>query len=182
VVLKRNHYFGGGDAQTREPDVKRKNMDAAPCPIARSLGDVGDWWSLLIVRDGLRGNRRFSEFQKSLGLAKNILAARLKKLVACGIFRLEPASDGSSYQEYVLTDKGRALNVVTAALRVWGTRWLFGNDPDAPVVLDRITGEEIVGFGFRTRSGRLVAPSEIQYVTEPIVRPSARRRRVPAGD
>jgi len=147
-------------------------MDRATCPIARSLGDVGDWWSLLIVRDGLRGKRRFGEFEKSLGLAKNILAARLKKLVACGIFRLEPASDGSSYQEYVLTEKGRALTLVTTALRLWGTRWLFGNEPDAPLVLDRVTGEEIVGFGFRTQSGRLVAPSEIQYVTEPIRRSS----------
>jgi len=154
-------------------------MKTATCPIARSLGDVGDWWSLLIVRDAFMGRRRFSEFQKSLGLAKNILAARLKKLVACGIFRLEPASDGSSYQEYVLTDKGRALTVVTTALRVWGTRWLFGNDPDAPLVLDRVTGEEIVGFGFRTRSGRLVPPSEIIYVTEPIRRSSPRRRARP---
>ena len=157
--------------------MRRQNLDAAPCPIARSLGSVGDWWSLLIVRDAFRGKRRFTEFQKSLGLAKNILAARLRKLVACGIFRLEPASDGSHYREYVLTEKGRALTIVVTALRVWGSCWLFGDGPDSPAVFDRVSGEEIVGFGFRTRNGRLVASSEIAYVTDPTLRSSRRGRR-----
>jgi DNA-binding HxlR family transcriptional regulator len=65
-----------------------------------SLDTIGEWWSLLIVRGALYGIRRFSDFQKSLGLAKNVLSARLKKLVVCGIMEQVPASDGSAYQEY----------------------------------------------------------------------------------
>jgi len=78
-------------------------------PVARSLDAIGDWWSLLIVRNAFSGQRRFGEFQKSLGMAKNILTVRLRKLVGCGILEIVPASDGSAYQEYVLTKKGRAF-------------------------------------------------------------------------
>jgi len=95
----------------------------APWP--RSLDTIGEWWSLLIVRDALSGVRRFSDFQKSLGLAKNILSARLKKLVACGIMEQVPASDGSAYQEYALTQKGRDLFPAIVALRQWGESYLF---------------------------------------------------------
>jgi DNA-binding HxlR family transcriptional regulator len=86
--------------------VKRTRLEESTCPVARSLDIIGDWWSLLIVRDALRGIKRFGEFQKSLGIAKNMLTTRLKLLVDEGILRLQPASDGSAWQEYVLTDKG----------------------------------------------------------------------------
>ena len=86
--------------------MKRTRLEESTCPVARSLDIIGDWWSLLIVRDALRGIKRFGEFQKSLGIAKNMLTARLKLLVDEGILRLQPASDGSAWQEYVLTDKG----------------------------------------------------------------------------
>jgi DNA-binding HxlR family transcriptional regulator len=148
--------------------MRHKSLESADCPIARSLDDIGEWWSLLIVRDAFFGKRRFGEFQKSTGVAKNILAARLKKLVACGIFRLEPASDGSAYQEYVLTQKGRTLGMVVMSLRVWGMRWLFGDERPPTTVLDRNTGEEIVGIGFQTRIGRLVAPHDLEFVTQPV--------------
>src|SRR5690242_6457291 len=130
--------------------MKRKSLGAAACPVARSLDTIGEWWSLLIVRDAVLGRRRFGEFQKSLGLAKNILAARLKKLVACGVFRTVPAADGSPYQEYALTEKGRELGMVLAAFRVWGYRWLYGEaDPTARAIVDKATGEEIVAIAFR---------------------------------
>jgi DNA-binding HxlR family transcriptional regulator len=154
--------------------MKRKSLEAALCPVARSLDSIGEWWSLLIVRDAFLGKRRFGEFQKSLGLAKNILAARLRKLVACGIFELKPASDGSAYQEYALTEKGRALGMVVTSLRVWGARWLFADDPQAPTVRDRASGEPIVGLGFRTSGGRLVPPADLEFVTAP--RPARARR------
>ncbi|MBV8490260.1 MAG: helix-turn-helix transcriptional regulator, partial [Candidatus Eremiobacteraeota bacterium] len=85
--------------------MKKKSLDVADCPIARAVGIVGDWWSLLIVRDAMTGVRRFNEFASRLGLAKNILADRLKKLVAFGVLESVPASDGSAYREYVLTPK-----------------------------------------------------------------------------
>ena len=98
--------------------VKRVDPSAAECPIARSLGIVGDGWSLLIVRDAVRGKSRFGEFQKSLGIARNILAARLKALVACGI--LEQTEAGA----YRLTDKGEELKPVLGAFWNWGTKWV----------------------------------------------------------
>ena len=99
--------------------VKRTSFETAACPIARSLDALGDWWSLLIIRDAFLGIRRFSEFQKHLGCAKNILTVRLRALVDQGILKTAPASDGSAYQEYVLTPKGRGVFPVLVALRQW---------------------------------------------------------------
>jgi DNA-binding HxlR family transcriptional regulator len=76
--------------------------------------------------------KRFGEFQKSLGIAKNMLTTRLKLLVDEGILRLQPASDGSAWQEYVLTDKGRALQTVLVALSQWGNEFLFAETNAAP--------------------------------------------------
>src|ERR1700753_1597608 len=106
--------------------VKRTSLAADDCPIARALDIIGDWWSLLIVRDALLGRRRFGEFQKSLGLSKNILAQRLRALVAYDILELAPASDGTAFQEYALTPKGRDLYPVLVALRQWGDAHCFG--------------------------------------------------------
>lgn len=114
--------------------MRRKSFEGDSCPIRRSLDVVGDWWSLLIVRDAFTGVRRYSDFQRSLGSAKNILATRLKTLVAQGIMTTEPASDGSAYQEYVLTEKGKALAPVMAALAKWGRAYLYkpGEVPSSP--------------------------------------------------
>ena len=108
--------------------MKRTRLEESTCPVARSLDIIGDWWSLLIVRDALRGIKRFGEFQKSLGIAKNMLTTRLKLLVDEGILRLQPASDGSAWQEYVLTEKGRALQTVLVALSQWGNEFLFAEN------------------------------------------------------
>jgi streptomycin 3"-adenylyltransferase len=110
--------------------MKRKNLGQNACPIARALDVIGDGWSLLIVRDALAGKTRFGEFQRSLGLARNILSARLRKLVFHGILQMQPAADGSAYQEYVLTAKGRLLQGVLAALQQWSESCLSA--PDAP--------------------------------------------------
>jgi DNA-binding HxlR family transcriptional regulator len=130
-------------ALSREVKVmKRKCLAKAECAVARALDAIGDWWSLLIIRDAFFG-RRFGEFQKSLGLARNILTARLRKLVDRGVLEMVPASDGSAYQEYVLTDKGRGLDVVLIALRQWGESFLYERgeacrtkDGDAEVAAD----------------------------------------------
>ena len=98
--------------------VKRIDPSGAECPIARSLGILGDGWSLLIVRDAVRGKSKFGEFQKSLGIAKNILSARLKGLVGCGILEQTAAGD------YVLTQKGEELKPVLSAFWDWGTKWV----------------------------------------------------------
>lgn len=104
---------------------KRQDKQHETCPVARSVDLIGDRWSLLLVRDAFDGTRRFSDFQRGLGVARSILADRLRGLVEVGIFAVQPASDGTSYQEYVLTPKGEQLFPVVVALRQWGERHLF---------------------------------------------------------
>jgi len=135
---------------------KRKSFQHDLCPIARSLDAIGDWWSLLIIRDALAGKRRFGQFQKSLGVAKNILASRLRKLVANGILEILPASDGSAYQEYVPTEKGRDLHLVLMAIGQWGERSLFAPGETQSVLCDRQTGEPLPRIELRARDGRLL--------------------------
>jgi DNA-binding HxlR family transcriptional regulator len=144
--------------------MKRKSLDASNCPIARTLDVIGDWWSLMIVRDALLGKRRFGEFQKSLGLAKNILCARLQKLVSHGVFTTGPASDGSTYQEYRLTEKGRSLYIVLVALRQWGEGHLFQKGELDLVLVDRESGQPVKPLELRSQDGRLLGPGDLLNV------------------
>ncbi|WP_230473675.1 winged helix-turn-helix transcriptional regulator [Dyella choica] len=121
---------------------------------------IGDGWSLLIVRDAFDGLRRFGEFQKSLGLAKNILAARLRHLVAHGILEAAPAPDGGAYQEYVLTDKGRGLFPLLVALRQWGEEFCFGPGETHVQLVDSKTGRPVQKLEPRARDGRVLKPEE----------------------
>lgn len=99
------------------------------CSAARSLELVGERWSLLIVRDALfAGAARFSEFLRRLGLARNILSARLEGFVETGIME-RVVREGSAYEEYHLTEKGRDLAGVIVALTKWGDRWAAPNGP-----------------------------------------------------
>ena len=135
--------------------VKRTSLEKASCPIARALDAIGDWWSLLIIRDALLGHRRFGEFEKSLGLAKNILSARLRTLVARGILKQAPASDGSAYQEYVLTPKGYGLFPTLVALRQWSEEF------DETVLVDRDKGRPVRKLALHAQDGRLLAHADI---------------------
>jgi DNA-binding HxlR family transcriptional regulator len=144
--------------------MKRKCLETAECPIARALDVIGDWWSLLIVRDALFGKRRFSEFHKSLGLAKNILCTRLQKLVAHGVLEAVPASDGSAYQEYGLTEKGRGLYIVLVALRQWGERSLFEPGEVDQQLVDRDSGQVVKPLELRSQDGRLLGPDNLDVV------------------
>ena len=136
--------------------VKRTNLAHSGCPIARSLDAIGDWWSLLIIRDALLGRRRFGEFQKSLGLAKNILTVRLRALVERGILELAPASDGSAYQEYALTPKGRGIFPIIVALRQWSEEFDETPEEIATILVDRESGRPVKKFELHSRDGRLL--------------------------
>jgi DNA-binding HxlR family transcriptional regulator len=145
--------------------MKRKCLDKSKCPIARTLDVIGDWWSLLIVRDAFLGKRRFSEFQKSLGLAKNILCVRLQKLVSHGVLTTGPASDGSAYREYRLTERGRSLYLVLIALRQWGERNLFEKGELDLLLVDRETGQPVKPLELRSQDGRLLGPADLRTVS-----------------
>ena len=110
--------------------VRRTSHRKAGCAVARTLDVVGDGWSLLIVRDAFEGLTRFGEFQKSLGLARNILSARLRDLVQYGILKVVPTSDGSPYNAYVLTEKGQGLRPVLVALGQWGEKFFLAPGDD----------------------------------------------------
>ena len=142
--------------------MKRTRLEESTCPVARSLDIIGDWWSLLIVRDALRGIKRFGEFQKSLGIAKNMLTTRLKLLVDEGILRLQPASDGSAWQEYVLTDKGRALQTVLVALSQWGNEFLFSQNQPGSVLVDVKNQQPLRKLALVANDGRELAPEDIE--------------------
>lgn len=147
--------------------VKRTSHEDSLCGVARPLDAIGDNWSLLIVRDAFDGLRRFGEFQKSLGLAKNILAARLRHLVAHGIMDAVPASDGGAYQEYVLTDKGRGLFPLLVALRQWGEDFFFAPREAHVRLVDRKSGHPIQKLELRAHDGRLLEPEDtvVQFPT-----------------
>jgi DNA-binding HxlR family transcriptional regulator len=114
-----------------------RTYESQDCSAARALEIVGERWSLMIIRHALfRGVTRFGDFQRSLGIARNVLAARLDRFVDDGLMTREPDEAGSAYQKYVLTDKGRELQPVIIALTHWGDRWAA---PDGPPVILRHT-------------------------------------------
>jgi DNA-binding HxlR family transcriptional regulator len=140
--------------------VKRTSLEGNVCPIARSLDAIGDWWSLLIIRDALRGTRRFGEFQKGLGVAKNILTVRLRSLVDCGILATEPASDGSPYRDYVLTTKGRGLFPVLVALRQWSEEFDQRPQEIGNMLVDRRNGRPVRKLALCAEDGRTLEAAD----------------------
>jgi DNA-binding HxlR family transcriptional regulator len=140
--------------------MQRKSLGNMKCPVARSLDRVGEWWSILILRDAFYGLRRFDEFQKSLGVAPNILTRRLNALVSAGLLERRQYSDHPPRCEYLLTARGRDFHPILLALSAWGTRHfapegaavqLLNRRTGAlvePVLVDRATGERITGPDF----------------------------------
>ena len=140
--------------------MQRKSFGNMHCPIARSLERVGEWWSILILRDAFYGLTRFDEFQKSLGVAPNMLTRRLNALVEAGLLERRRYSEHPPRDEYVLTERGRDFRPVLLALLAWGNRHFAPEGaavqlvdtrtgaPVEPVLVDRATGEQIAGPGF----------------------------------
>ena len=147
--------------------VKRTSFENAECPVARSLDALGDWWSLLIIRDAFLGLRRFSEFQKSLGCAKNILTVRLRALVDHGILTTAPASDGSAYQEYLLTPKGRGVFPVLVALRQWSEEFSGAPGEFSTLLVDRDNDRPVRKLELRADDGRLLRDGDTELRPNP---------------
>ena len=145
--------------------MQRKNFGNMQCPVARSLERVGEWWSILILRDAFHGLRRFDEFQKSLDIAPNMLTRRLNALVDSGMLERRRYSEHPPRYEYVLTARGRDFRPVMLALVAYGNKHFApegksvlivdaktGQEAD-PVLVDRATGRPIVEPEFRTAPG-----------------------------
>ena len=174
--------------------MQRKSFGSMTCPIARSLERVGEWWSILILRDALRGMTRFDQFQKSLGIAPNMLTRRLNALVAAGLLERRRYSEHPPRDEYVLTARGRDFRMVTVALLTWGNRHFAPEGPSVllvdsesgvpvdPVLVDRKTAETIQlrleynpAPPFNSGSPDTAPPEVLAYIKERIAPGQPRR-------
>ncbi|MEZ5217909.1 MAG: helix-turn-helix domain-containing protein [Ilumatobacteraceae bacterium] len=115
------------------------------CSIAQSLEIVGEWWTLLILRDVFLGIRRFDDFVERLGISRNVLTTRLQTLIDAGVLRREAYDEARGRYDYFLTDKGRALWPVMTALRQWGDEWVVGAGNEPVLVEHKTCGHVATG-------------------------------------
>jgi DNA-binding HxlR family transcriptional regulator len=118
--------------------VTRTDTSTWACPIARTADLIGDGWTLLIMREACLGAGRFEEYQRTLGTGRNILTLRLKALVDAGLLAKVPYQERPVRHEYRLTDKGRDVYPILAAMAAFGDKWLLGDDRP-PLVLHHTT-------------------------------------------
>lgn len=145
--------------------MQHKSLADMHCPIARSLDRVGEWWSILILRDAFAGKTRFDQFQQSLGIAPNILTRRLASLVEAGMLERQPYSLRPPRDEYLLSERGRDFRSVLLALLAFGQRHFPAENGGArlvdtrtgatvePVLVDSRTGEALLEPHYRVVRG-----------------------------
>jgi DNA-binding HxlR family transcriptional regulator len=144
--------------------VLKRDYEGQNCSIARALEIVGERWTLLIIRDVFLGLRRFDQLQESLGVARNVLADRLNRLVEEGILERVQYSERPLRFEYRLTKKGRELNVALTALRQWGDAHLSEKPPR---LLRRKADRKPVVAALVPRSADVLRPDEVELVPGP---------------
>ena len=120
--------------------MQRKSFNKMECPVARSLERVGEWWSILIMRDAIYGMTRFDEFQKNLNIAPNMLTRRLAVLVEAGLLEKRLYSEKPPRYEYIVTPRGRDFRPVLWSLQSWGNRH-FAPEGESVMLIDKETGE-----------------------------------------
>jgi DNA-binding HxlR family transcriptional regulator len=164
--------------------MRRKSLEKANCPIARSLERVGEWWSILILRDALHGYTRFEEFRESLGVAPNILTTRLAALVEAGMLEKRQYSAHPPRFEYLPTQAGRDFRPVLLSLMAFGNRHFAPEGAMVEVVNTRTGKPADIGVFDRATGLPIAAPD---YAMVPGPAASARvkkryaRRKVEAG-
>jgi DNA-binding HxlR family transcriptional regulator len=147
--------------------MRHKSFDTMQCPIARGLEHVGEWWSILILRDAFRGLRRFDEFRDSLGIAPTMLTRRLNSLVEAGLLARRRYTERPPRDEYVLTERGADFRPVLLAMMAFGNRHYPPDtqtvrivnqetgEPVDPVLVDPATGRRVDGPGYAVVATRL---------------------------
>lgn len=138
--------------------MQRKSFGNMQCPIARSLERVGEWWSILILRDAFYGLTRFDEFQKSLDIAPNMLTRRLTALVEEGLLEKRLYCEKPPRYEYVLTERGRDFRPVLLALMAWGNKH-FAPEGASVVLIDKESGTEVEPVLVDAKNGRPITGS-----------------------
>jgi len=146
--------------------MKHTDFGQMPCPIARSLGKVGEWWSILILRDAFYGLSRFDEFEKSLKIAPNMLTRRLAGLVAGGLMEKRQYSARPPRYEYLLTEKGRAFKPVLLAFVGWGNEHLAPEGASL-LVVNRETGQPAEQILIDKLSGQAISDEDYVFAPGP---------------
>lgn len=150
--------------------MPRNRYEEMNCGVAQALDQFGDGWTVLIVRDAFFGKSRFSEFQESLGIAKNILSDRLQKLVAHEILEKSRLEEPGERYAYSLTKKGTDLWPVLTAMRLWSDKWVFGK-PDVPLVArENDTRREVASLLAVDRRGNPIEPGKLEWAPGPAFR------------
>ncbi len=142
--------------------MRRTSFSDMSCSIARCLEQVGDWWTLLIVREAFFGTRRFGEFQSHLGIAPNVLSARLHGLVQHGILQAVAESENGRVLDYRLTDKGRDLFPIVIAMLQWGDRHAPAPEGPPVQIVDRENGRPIAALQVRSDDGRVLQARDVR--------------------
>lgn len=147
--------------------MTRNKIDTLNCSIADALNLIGEWWTILILREAFFGTCRFEDFQKHLGIARNILTARLHTLCDSGIMERIPIKQGARRHEYKLTPMGRDLHPVLIALTQWGDRWLHVSDGPPVNFIERATGEKIADVSILSKGGRELKARDLAMIPGP---------------
>ncbi len=144
--------------------------------ISHILDIIGEGWSLLIIREAFFGTRRFEEFQSQLGIARNILTVRLKKLCENRILERVPIKEGAKRHEYMLTSKGKELMPVLIALTQWGDKWIFGENSEPVIFMDRMHAEPISKMKVLSARGEQLRPRDVMVAPGPGSTPESKKR------
>lgn len=155
--------------------MQRKDLSNAVCPVARSLEQVGEWWSMLILRDALAGLTRFDEFEKSLSIAPNMLSRRLNAMVESNLLEKRQYCERPPRYEYVPTQRGRDFQPVLWALLAWGNKHC--TEEGAGIRIANIkTGAIADPVLVDRKSGKLLSDAEFHLVCEAKAAQAAKER------
>ncbi len=155
--------------------MRHKSFEAMPCPIARGLERVGEWWSILILRDAFLGLTRFDQFQKSLGIAPTMLTRRLNGLVESGLLERRQYSERPPREDYVLTARGADFRPVLWALLDWGNKH-FAPEGASVHLVDKATGAPAEPILVDRASGRPMDPAHFTPAPGPAASEAVKRR------
>ncbi|MEX1057251.1 MAG: helix-turn-helix domain-containing protein [Natronospirillum sp.] len=146
--------------------MKTNDVTNSNCPIARAMTVLGEGWTLLVLREAFLGTRRFNDFERRLGVARNVLSARLGRLVDTGLLERRPLPEDGRVIEYRLTQAGRELAPVMVAMSQWSMQWLV-EQPEPIRYVERATGEDLPPVQIRNRHGEVLAARDIQIKPGP---------------
>lgn len=146
--------------------MKHKSLLNSDCPIARSLEHVGEWWSILILRDAFAGKKRFEQFKESLGIAPNMLTRRLESLVDAGMLERSVYCDAPRRLEYLLSERGRDFHTVLVSLFAFGSQH-FPREGHPNGIIDARTGESVTPVLVDGKTKRQLAAPAFQVSGDP---------------